>query len=83
MKHIPFAAFPPGDRLAVAEAVRRSGMAARHVCVSQLELPEAALDGDDLPRITLVTARGWVGSYAAGSGWFRSLEQDLGALRAG
>ena len=83
MKHIPFAAFPADDRVAVAEAVRRSGMAARHVCVSQLELPEAAVDGGELPRVTLVTACGWVGRYAAGAGWFRSLEQDLGALRAG
>ncbi|HVE53877.1 MAG TPA: hypothetical protein VNB23_10900, partial [Ramlibacter sp.] len=80
MKHIPFAAFPAADRIAVAEAVRRSGMAARHVCVSQVELPEAGEGGDDLPGFTLVTACGWVGSYATGAGWFLRLEQDLGGL---
>lgn len=84
MKHIPFAAFPMADRIAVAEAVRRSGAAQRHVCVSQLHLPELGEAGAAPDRcVTLVTARGWFGSYPDSSGWLVRLEQDLGSLRPG
>lgn len=81
MNHIPFAAFPRADRLAVADAVRRSGVAARQVCVSQLQLPEAG-DGGRGSCVTMVTAPGWYGSYAGQAGWLLSLEHDLGQMRA-
>lgn len=81
MKHIPFAAFPRADRIAVAEAVRRSGAAQGHVCVSQLQLPELAGAGA-APCVTLVTAPGWLGSYPPDSGWLGRLEEDLGSLRS-
>ena len=81
MKNIPFGAFPKADRIAVAEAVRRSGMGARQVCVSQLQLPELA-DAGVAPSVTLVSAGGWWGSYtAAGTAWLQQLESDLGRLR--
>jgi hypothetical protein len=80
MKHIPFAAIPMADRIAVAEAVRRSGAARRHVCVSQLQLTELAGDSA-APCVTLVTARGWHGSYPEESGWLGRLEADLETLR--
>jgi hypothetical protein len=79
MKHTPFASFPLAERLALAEAVRRSGIAARKICVSLLECPEAAADGR--AAVTLVTAPGWVRSYESGAGWIGRLERDLGFLR--
>lgn len=82
MKHIPFAAFPMADRIAVVEAVRRSGAARHHVCVSQLQLTDLAGDGA-APCVTVVTARGWHASYPEESGWVGRLEVDLGALRNG
>ena len=81
MNHIPFAAFPMAERDAVADAVRRSGVAARQVCVSQLQLPEAADDGR-VPCVTMVTAPGWYRSYVSGAGWILHLEQDLVSRRA-
>ena len=65
MQHIPFGAFPKADRIAVAEAVRRSGVAGQQVCVSQMSMPELAESGP-VPCVTLVTAGSWWGSYAAG-----------------
>ena len=74
MKHIPFGAMPPAERIAVAGAVERSGLAARDVCVSRLELPDAGIGG-----VTLVTARGWVGSYDAAALSVHQLDRDVAA----
>ncbi len=62
-----------------SEAVRRSGAAQRHVCVSQLQMPDVAEAGG-APCVTLVTAPGWCGSYPEASGWLVRLEEELGSL---
>lgn len=80
MKHTPFAAFPLAERIALAEAVGRSGIAARKICVSLLVCPEAAVEGR-AERLTLVTAPGWMRSYESGVGWLVQLEQDLDSLQ--
>ena len=76
MKHIPFAALPAEERQALAEAVLRSGMALRHVCVSKME-PTSA---DEAGGVATVTGAGWFRSYSAGPGWIGLLERDLLAL---
>ena len=77
MKHIPFAALPADERQALAEALLRSGVALRHVCVSRTE-PSAA---DEAQGVATVTGAGWIRSYAADPGWVALLERDLHALR--
>jgi hypothetical protein len=78
MKHIPFAALPPAEREALAQAFVRSGVALQHVCVSRSE-PGS---GDEAEGIATVTGTGWSRSYAAEAGWIARLESDLLALRA-
>ncbi|GAB3668629.1 hypothetical protein GCM10028813_52080 [Ramlibacter alkalitolerans] len=77
MKHIPFAALPVADRQALAEALRRSGVPLRHVCISCTE-PTSA---DEAQGVATVTGAGWIRSYAAEAGWIGQLEHDLLALR--
>lgn len=77
MKHIPFAALPAAERQALADALLRSGVPLRHVCVSRTE-PTAA---DEAGGVATVTGAGWIRSYAADSGWIALLERDLGARR--
>jgi hypothetical protein len=77
MKHIPFAALPAAERQALAEAVVRSGVALRQVCVSRTE-PTSA---DEAQGVATVTGAGWFRSYAAEAGWIALLERDLLALR--
>jgi hypothetical protein len=79
MKHIPFAALPAAEREALADALLRSGVPLRHVCVSRTE-PGFA---DDAQGVATVTGAGWIRSYAAESGWIARLERDLLALRPG
>ncbi|HEX2548051.1 MAG TPA: hypothetical protein VHL79_24415 [Ramlibacter sp.] len=70
MKHIPFAALPPAERLAVIAALQRSGLAAARVCVSKLH-PDGA------PPQAMVSAPGWFRSYEDGEGWIAAMERDL------
>jgi hypothetical protein len=77
MKHIPFAALPAAERQALADALVRSGVALRHVCVSRTE-PTSA---DEAEGVATVTGAGWFRSYAADAGWVALLERDLLALR--
>lgn len=70
MKHIPFAALPPAERVAVVAALQRSGLGPRQVCVSKLEPDGAA-------AFAMVSAPGWFRSYADGEGWIAALERDL------
>jgi len=77
MKHIPFAALPPAERQALADALLRTGVPLRHVCVSRTE-PTSA---DEAEGVATVTGAGWIRSYAAEAGWITLLERDLLALR--
>lgn len=72
MKHIPFAALPPAERLAVIAALQRSGLPTRVVCVSKLH-------PDSGPAQAMVSAPGWFRTYADGEGWIAAMEKDLGA----
>jgi hypothetical protein len=75
MKHIPFAALPLDERIAVLAALQRSGVEPRIVCVSRLES-----EGESLPALALVSAPGWCRAYEGGEGWVGQLERDLGSL---
>jgi hypothetical protein len=77
MKHIPFAALPAAERQALADALLRSGVALRHVCVSRTE----ATSADEAGGVATVTGAGWIRSYHADAGWIALLERDLLALR--
>jgi hypothetical protein len=77
MKHIPFAALPIAERQALADALLRSGLPLRHVCVSRLE-PSSA---DEVQGIATVTGAGWCRSYTVDADWIALLERDLLALR--
>ena len=77
MKHIPFAALPAAERQALADALLRSGVPLRHICVSCTE-PTSA---DEAQGVATVTGAGWIRSYAAEAGWITQLERDLLALR--
>ena len=77
MKHIPFAALPTAERQALADALLRSGVALRHVCVSRTE-PTSA---DESGGVATVTGAGWIRSYTADAGWIALLERDLLALQ--
>ena len=76
MKHIPFAAFPLQERVALMAALQRSGVALRHLCASRIE-PAAEAEG--FPAFAAVSAPGWSRAYAGGD-WIARLEDDLGML---
>lgn len=78
MKHIPFAAFPLAERLALVEALQRNGVKPRQVCASRLA-PAMDADADTLPSLAMVSAPGWYRAYA-GRDWIAMLERDLGLL---
>ena len=77
MKYIPFAALPPAEREALADALLRSGVPLRPVGVSRTE-PSSA---EEAHGVATVTGAGWIRSYAADPGWVALLERDLLALR--
>jgi hypothetical protein len=77
MEHIPFAALPVAERLAVIAVLQRSGVPPRQVCVSKLEFTAA----EDSPPLAMVSAPGWFGTYAFADGWHGLLEQDLARRR--
>ena len=78
MEHIPFAALPAVERQALAEALLRSGVALRYVCVSRT-VPGAT--GEE-QGVATVSGAGWIRSYATDPGWLALLERDLHALAA-
>jgi hypothetical protein len=77
MKHIPFAALPTAERQAVVDALLRTGVPLRQVCVSR---SDPALPGDEDTPFVTVSAGGWFRSYQASTGWTAQLERDLIAL---
>jgi hypothetical protein len=79
MKHIPFADFPRDERAALLAALQRTGVAARHVCVSRVE-PSADSD-DGLLAMAMISAPRWLRVYETGEGWIALLEQDLRAAQ--
>ena len=80
MKHIPFAAFPLQERIALVELLERCGVKPRQVCASRME-PAATADEDGVPGFAMVSAPGWYRAYAGGD-WIARLARDLDSLGA-
>ena len=67
MKHTSFAALSVDERNAVIDALRRSGVDTRQVCVSKLDPDEPSAAECTAPAVTMVTTPDSCFSYEGGA----------------